>query len=93
MAEIHKKKPLIKKRMGAFHKKGSREMPKKKNVHIETLKRGLGVIGSGLAKVGRELSKPETHQKLGAWGRNVGEFTRKQSFGFGYEQPRKQRKR
>lgn len=89
MAEIHRKQPLIKKRMEkwksvvpvpegfSFRKKEPE--PKKKNVHVERLKEGGRVIGGailgGLKNIGRELSKPETQRRVGEIGGRAGSMS------------------
>src|SRR3990172_463575 len=93
--ELHRKNPLINKRMETFHKKGSHtkpETPKKKNVHVERLKTGFGIIGGVLARIG----SAENMEKLGNFSRNAGEFARRRDAQFapgGQSKPRKKRKR
>lgn len=52
MAEIHRKEPIIKKRMTTFSPK--EKSPKKEPIH-KTLLRGLGIMGRGALKVGKAV--------------------------------------
>ena len=83
--KIHQKNPKIKKRMSTWSKRtehkvaakdGGVHAPKKPNEHIENIKRGMGIIGSGLAKLGSE----ENREKMAKLGKNAGKMTREKQF-------------
>ena len=97
MAEIHRRTPIIKKRMTQWKLKGKSEStPKKTSVHVERLKEGGKIIGGaifgGLKSIGKSLADPKTQGELYEFGQRAGGSS-KGFFDTGFNEPRRKSKK
>lgn len=98
--QLSPKNPKVKNRMDKWHTRGSHTEPEnavkaktetpKENVHVETLKRGFGIILDGLKSLGSE----ENLNRLGELGRNADRTTKEMGFfSFPGEEPVKRKRK